>query len=270
MAEQLAIRDSSRILHHLYGEDTLWLSASRRFRGKKKMIVTFHQPETRFKQVMPVYWKKMIQSIDCVITLFPKQYEFLREVLGTQNLVLVEHGIDTEYFNPPVEKNSSLSFCLCVGDHLRDYATLLEAMRFLSREVPELKLVVVSNRLGPAERENVAVLRRISDQRLLDLYRAASFLVLPVNEATASNTLLEGMACGLPVVTTRQVSFYTNERGCLYYEPGDVKGLCMSITNLAHSSDLRTRLGREARARAEELSWDRVAQRTLELYERFA
>jgi glycosyltransferase involved in cell wall biosynthesis len=269
MAEELALRAPSKILHHLYGEDTFLLSGPKPFRGGKKIVVTFHQPKSMLEKVMPFYWKKLVRTVDCIVALDLGQFDFLREEFGGQ-VVLVEHGVDTEYFSPVTKAKAVACLCLSVGDHLRDYPVLLEAMRLLSRKLPKLRMTVVSNSLAIVPLKNVTVVRNISDERLRDLYRSSHFLVLPVRQVTASNTLLEAMACGLPVITTRAFSFYTRDRGCLYYQPGNPEGLAESMQKLASSQASCIKLGVEARNRALELSWTRIAKRIMKVYDGIA
>jgi glycosyltransferase involved in cell wall biosynthesis len=42
----------------------------------------------------------------------------------------------------------------------------------------------------------------VADDELRELYRRASALLLPLRDAVANNSILEAIACGLPVVTT--------------------------------------------------------------------
>ena len=269
-AEKTALRDGSDILHHIYGEDTFLLSGFKHFKKDKNIVVTFHQPPERFVKIMPFYWKKIVKNAKCIIVLSPSQYDFFKKELNTDNIFLIPHGIDTNYFSPVKEKDTTELFCLAVGDHLRDYNTLLEAMKIAGPDLPEgLKLVIVSSKLKGVNQENIIIKSGIPDSELLKLYRNASFLVLPLKSATANNVLLEGMSCGLPAVTNRlkDISYYTKDKGCLYYNSGDTGGLAKQIIKIARSKDLQEKLGKDARKRAEELSWDKIGKKIVEIYE---
>ena len=43
----------------------------------------------------------------------------------------------------------------------------------------------------------------ISDLQLKKLYQNSSFLLLPLKDSTACNSMLESLACGTPVLTTK-------------------------------------------------------------------
>ena len=269
-AEKTALLDDSDVLHHIYGENTFLLSGFRRFKKDKKIVVTFHQPPERFIEIMQFYWKRIVKNADHIIVLSPGQYDFFRKELGREDISLIPHGIDTDYFSPKTnETDSTYSFCLAVGNHQRDYNTLIEAMKIAAPCLPEgFKLIIVSNQLKDVNQENIIIKDRVPDSELLNLYQTASFLVLPLKKATANNVLLEGMACGLPIVTNRMrnIIYYTENQGCLYYSSRDINGLANQVIRLAESKGLREKLGKEARKRAEALSWENIAEKILEIY----
>jgi D-inositol-3-phosphate glycosyltransferase len=81
----------------------------------------------------------------------------------------------------------------------------------------------------------------------------------------------EAMAHGRPVVAAAVgglLDLVTDEETGLLVPPRDVPALREALKRLLADGELRTRLGANARRRAqEELSWDRVTDRTLAAYE---
>ncbi len=68
-----------------------------------------------------------------------------------------------------------------------------------------------------------------------------------------SNTLLEAMASGVPVVATRvggNPELVNDGTTGLLFSPGDVSSLSAKLARLANDPSLRQRLGESARARA--------------------
>lgn len=112
---------------------------------------------------------------------------------------------------------------------------------------------------------------------LPDLYRAADLFVLPAvhdprgNVDGLPNVVLEAMASGLPVVSSRisgiPLAVLDGETGVLV-EEGDLEALAEALLSLVRSPELRREWGARARRRAEEdLSWDRVARDYRAVYE---
>jgi glycosyltransferase involved in cell wall biosynthesis len=102
--------------------------------------------------------------------------------------------------------------------------------------------------------------------------RAADIYVLASHHEGLSNTTLEAMASGLPVVSTRvSASAETIGEGeaGLIVDVGRMDQLAEALIRLATDSTLRERMGRAGRAVIErKYSIDRVAEAHLELYRR--
>jgi glycosyltransferase involved in cell wall biosynthesis len=86
--------------------------------------------------------------------------------------------------------------------------------------------------------------------------------------------LLEAAACGLPVVTTDAIgcreAVRNGENGILV-PVRDTQALANALRILISDADLRTRMGKQSRARAErEFSSERVIGETLAVYRSFA
>jgi glycosyltransferase involved in cell wall biosynthesis len=105
-----------------------------------------------------------------------------------------------------------------------------------------------------------------------ELLRHADVFVHPaIWQEALGNTVLEGMASGRPVVASRVggiPELAVDEQEALLVAPGDSEALCEVLTALAQGPELRTRLGRAARARAvQDFSLERSIARHLDCCE---
>jgi len=106
------------------------------------------------------------------------------------------------------------------------------------------------------------------------VYRSADVFVSPTYSEGFSNTILEAMASGLPVVSTRSVGVVDclrdGENGLLH-EPGDVPGLRRALDRLLEDAPLRARLAacalEEVRRR---YSWPVLARSIQAVYDGLA
>jgi glycosyltransferase involved in cell wall biosynthesis len=102
------------------------------------------------------------------------------------------------------------------------------------------------------------------------VWRDVHVACLPSWREGLPKALLEAAACGLPIVTTDTVGcreVVRNGDNGLLVPVGDVPALAKALGVLISDADLRGRMGKQSRARAErEFSSDRVIRETLWVY----
>ena len=105
-------------------------------------------------------------------------------------------------------------------------------------------------------------------------YRQGDVFVSPTYSEGFSNTILEAMASGLPIVSTRVVGVVDcleHERDALLVEAKDAVGLANAIARLLDDEPLRQRLVRRALGDVRRLySWQSVGQQIMAAYGRVA
>jgi glycosyltransferase involved in cell wall biosynthesis len=256
-------------VHFLYGENS-YRYAGALAGAQARLIATFHTPPWRLREVVrsTVHLKRLA----AVITMARAQNEFFERQLGPERVWFVPHGVDTDYFTPGAGRSGDRFRFVTVGHHLRDFDALAEVARRVASSHPEAEFTVVAwpDRTGAlAGLPNVHCTTGIGDEELRALYQGADALLMPLRDATANNALLEGMACGLPVIATdlEGVRDYVYD-GAALYPPGDIDAL----TDLVQAA-LERRLPLDtmraaSRNHALTLAWPRVAGQVREVYAR--
>ncbi|ROP26746.1 glycosyltransferase family 4 protein [Pseudokineococcus lusitanus] len=195
-----------------------------------------------------------------------------REVLDglSADLPIVHMGVDVGRFSPsPAETTggepADPAVLLFVGRWAEEKGTgaLLDAVDQLLDEGLDLRLLVAgdgplrdtlkarvsgSSRLSPA----VELLGPVANDALPDLYRGADLLCLPSTVEGVPVVLMEAMASGLPVVSTRIdgiPELVEDQVSGLLCTPGDHSGLVSAIRDLLQAPERRARMGAAARAR---------------------
>lgn len=106
------------------------------------------------------------------------------------------------------------------------------------------------------------------------VYREAEVFVSPTYAEGFSNTILEAMATGLPIVSTSVVGVVdclTDGENALLSEPGDPEGLAEALRRMLADAGLRRRLAQTALAEAREVyAWPAIAARIEEVYRSLA
>ena len=106
------------------------------------------------------------------------------------------------------------------------------------------------------------------------IYHRGDLFVSPTYSEGFSNTILEAMASGLPIVSTRTVGVVdclVDDQNALLVEPMDVDGLASAISTLLDDDDLRERLANQALDEVRTLySWPAVVRQIEHVYARVA
>lgn len=255
--------------------------------GKKKQW-----PGTRFVGIChqpPAWWKlnyprpEVLGSLDALVVVASTSKAYWEQVNPKQRVVMIPHGADIEFFCPSASE-AKLSAqdgwlrALFCGQWLRDFDTLAAVVEMADKlELPvRFELVVPRFARSSPACYRIAMSPRVrwhaglSDEELLRLYRQSDLLLLPLTDSTANNGLLEGMSCGLPAIVTDVggVRDYANEAFADFVPRRDPAAMIECLKDcLAHKEKLAAR-GAAARAHVEKhLSWKKVAQQYVELFQ---
>lgn len=190
----------------------------------------------------------------------------------------IYNGVDSEKFHPRTGARASVGppgfispDSLVIGSvgrlaEVKDYPTLLRAFAALMRRAPEtaprLRLVMVGDGPTRAECERVIAELGIANQVWLAgdrsdvpaLMRAMDLFVLPSLNEGVSNTILEAMACGLPVIATgvggNPELVQPGKTGTLV-PPADAENMAQALLGYIADGERMAREGRAARAEIE-------------------
>jgi len=109
-------------------------------------------------------------------------------------------------------------------------------------------------------------------EELLPIYNAADLYVYPSSYDGFSLTMVEAMACGLPVVTSKRAAIGEIANGYAEQvdDPSDPEALANAIGRVIHDQALRSRLRDKSLERATRFRLRETAQATLEVLRRAA
>jgi UDP-glucose:(heptosyl)LPS alpha-1,3-glucosyltransferase len=213
--------------------------------------------------------------------------------IPADRIVVIYNGVDTEYFHPR-NKNyrgeirsryglSAKDLLLLFVSHnfrLKGLRYLIQALRVARAKNSNIKLLVVGrDRVGPYRRlakklgceEDVLFAGGVGD--LERHYASADILVHPTFYDPCSLVVLEALASGLPVVTTRRngAGWIINEgrEGFALDDPRDTEALVETILSLVAPTRLK-KASAAARELAERYSQQRSYQRVFEVMKSIA
>ena len=238
----------------------------------------------QYKVLRPlVRW--LWHDADALVAVSNGLRSYAQETAPDLPIQVIPNAIDLSTFTPALRRESDGPVrLLYVGrfNIFKNVESLIEATARLQRmEVGEFELELV----GEGEQRPVLE-RMVSDlgltrrvqftgwvprERIADHYRLADIFVTATTWEGMPNTVLEAMACGLPIVGTQasglQELVCDDVNG--YLVPiRDPEALAEALARLINNGFERRRMGRESRRRAErEFAWEYIARQYVEVYE---
>ncbi len=216
----------------------------------------------------------------------------LKEGFSEDKIINIPNGVDTEMFCPMLkmeaealrkkfgfneEKVFLYSGRLVEGKGLD---LLVRAIKKVAKEYKDILLVFIGSGDYQEKIPDMASSYGLEDfvkiegtvDNVQEYLNASDIFVFPSLSEGMPNSLLEAMACGLPVVASRiggVVDIVEDGKSGILFEPGDVNGLANAMIRLLNDEELRKRLGEEAKKRVvENFSIDKVAGEYIKLYNR--
>ncbi len=294
-----AVREFRPDVIHLATEYTLGLTGLRAARKLGvPMVASFH---TNVPGTLPYYGYSWVSGLcwkylrwfhnHAEVTFCPS--EMNRSVLldrGFRHVRIWSRGVDTEHFAPQHRSErvrrrhgpADALHLLYVGRLTpeKDLAVLFQAYERLKavQLARPVHLVVAGDgaytaRMQAQAPRNVTFAGYLEGRSLSEAYSSADVFVFPSRVETLGNVVLEALASGLPVVGVAQGGTLENvQHGVngLLCEPGDPESFADGVVQLTKDPDLRRELSRNARAWAEERSWDAAFEPLVATYEELA
>ena len=267
------ISSKNRIFHFLYGENSYrYLGNIKSFNKSNRLLCTYHTPPTRFKELIKN--TKFINVLDAVVVVSTVQLDCFTKILGHERVHYVPHGININYFKPlPTSRNTNNFTCISVGSHLRDFQTLAHVANDLKSVDIEFNIVTnIKNHNIFKGMKNVKTFSSINDDELLKLYQSSDILLLPLLDCTANNAILEGMACGLPIISTEIIGVkdYTNSNCSILAPKSDSIALSEAVLSLYEDKEKHKQFCLNSREQACKFNWFNVTKKIQEVYEQVA
>ncbi len=203
----------------------------------------------------------------------------LAQYFGRNDAVIVPNGVDASLFSPAARQSLRNSARLKLGYSPSDIVLLLVGNDWRNKGLPVLLevmsrlphlpfyLCVVGNDTTAEflpQINSLHLSHRVQffaeSSDILPFYSAADIYAAPSLEDSFNLPVLEAMACGLPIVVSRQagISDYIADGvdGILLDAPEDSRALAGSLSLLLQQPELRHSIGENAARKAMKFSWD--------------
>ncbi len=253
----------------LHGAAPLTLAARECFPNSRKLAAGIIRHEVR-----RLVWRLPRLRATRVITVSNFARQELVEALSLprEHISPIYHGIDRRVFYPSLSHNPEQPYFLHVSTYqpLKNLERLVEAHQTCQFTKP-VKLLLIASGLprslvaGTTDVEYID--ESLSQERLAHYYRSAVAFVFPSLRESFGMPLLEAMASGCPVLTSRGSGCEEVVGGAAtLVDPRSIPEIRAGLLRLARSRTYRSSLAAKGISRAVKFSWRRSASQHSELF----
>ena len=209
---------------------------------------------------------------------------FLQQVFSEVGLcaAIIPNIIDLDLFYPAEEPPLGAGFTLVITRNLEPIYgldTALLALALARKAIPDIQLKIAGSGPQRAELEqlserlglgsSVVFLGRLERPQIVDLYHSAHAMLNPSRVDNMPNSVLEALACGLPVISTNVGGVpYIVEDGhtAVLVPPDNAQEMAQAIVKLCNDRKLRSHLRDSGSRAVAQYTWDQVRPQWLALY----
>jgi glycosyltransferase involved in cell wall biosynthesis len=193
-------------------------------------------------------------------------------------IVVIGEGVDRDFLSSapePSQANAPYLLAMGAGEPRKNVARVIEGFRLVADRIDHRLLLVGAPWRGrrvslpPALAGRVEDLGGVTNAQLRELYRGAAAFVYPSLYEGFGLPVLEAMACGTPVITSRAGSLEEIAGdAALYVDPQEASAIGSAILDVLADPVRRSMLVAAGHARVRLFSWDTAARQTIAVYER--
>lgn len=145
-----------------------------------------------------------------------RQYHYEHKICRLPNMHIIPQGINEHFFSLKCDNDSNAILSVGSISRRKGHLLLLQAFDQVGKQVPNAKLVIAGvlaeqdyyNELQTfiqqsSNKTNIRLLINLPQEKLYELYQQAYIFALHSQEESQGIALVEAMAIGLPVVSTK-------------------------------------------------------------------
>jgi D-inositol-3-phosphate glycosyltransferase len=241
--------------------------------------------------------RQVMNSVDAVVVATDDERERMLRLYQVEpdKVNTIPCGVDPEKFKP-MPRNLARAQLEMGGDKvllfvgrmepLKGADLLIAALAQIPAPVRPMALLVGGEPQGNAEErrlrglaaelgvsDRIRFVGSVPHEQLPLYYNAADAVVVPSHYESFGLVALEALACGIPVVAASVgglTSFLRHEDNALLFSQHTTESLAEPLHRILTDEDLYNRLARRARPSIAHLSWEAIADRTIDLFRALA
>lgn len=260
---------------HLFAAPAVWIGWLR----KTPVIINYRGGEA--EDFFRYSWRWVRPTINKAASIVVPS-KFLEKVFSRRGIStrIVPNIIDLELFYPNHSRNHSLNLLVARNlEPIYDISTALKAFAFIKDKYHYAKLVVagsgplksdleqLSKQLGIAE--SVTFTGRLENKEMAEIYRNTDLLLNPSLADNMPISLLEALACGIPVISTNVggIPYLVEDRQtAILVEPGNAEAMATAVMRVLSNPGLAATLRKNGLAIVRNYAWSKVREQWFSIY----
>jgi len=276
------------LVHAFFGFPTGWLCY--RTTGRLPYVISLRGSDVpggnarlqlEYKLLGPLVFKPIWEHASALAACSEGLRQRALRFLPSARIDVIPNGVDLERFTPAERPSGGPRplRVITVGrlSPTKRLPVLIEMIELLRKEGCDIQLTIVGGGAlegelrrrisGERFRGVITMTGRRNASRMPEIYRQHDLLVSASAQEGMSNAMLEAMASGLPIVTTRceGVDELISNNGIVVDDPTPT-ALAAAVRKLADQRTMLTAMSLAARKKAEIFGWNAVAESYLQLY----
>lgn len=255
------------VVHFLFGEEHCNLLRRLKDRSRRnavRLVFSVHQPFHNWAAEDV----RALGGLDGLITMCESDSKLFAEQLPHLPVQCIPHGVDVVYWKErpfPSAPKKRIGYC---GKHLRNISMFMRVARRALQERQDVEFYCLippggmnDDWVAFSQLPNVRILSDLSPDDVLGFYQGLYALMMPLNETTANNVIVESLSCGVPLLSTNVGGIATYGGGTVFpvVKNDDDEALYAELSKLLDDPELCRKTGAACRAFAENtLSWPRI------------
>lgn len=246
----------------------------------------FNSPEERKRMIKKI--NRVLKRADILIVPSADTKRELSGLFRPERIFVIYGGCSPRFAPLPDGKIKSFRqkynlgrFIIFVGviTARKNISGLIKAFRIIREKIPGIKLVIAGNHSGfgsaPLHKmmddlqNDLILLKGVSEEELVLLYNSAELFIFPSFAEGFGLPVLEAMSCGTPVVISG-ISALPEVGGdaAVYCDPCNPDDIALKALSVLNDADKKDELRKRGLKRAAEFSWEKSAQKLLEIWEK--
>lgn len=278
------------LVHSFFGFPTGWFC----YKSRKKIpyIISLRGSDVPGKnlrfafeyKLLGIVFKKIWKNASCLVACSEGLKQRALRFYPQVEIEVIPNGVDIEKFCPLPEntlKKSDTIRLITVGrlSITKRVDILIDGVRILVEKGKKVKLLVIGGGALKNSLEKIASEKNLANfiefkgildsQQMPRLYQTSDFYVSATMQEGMSNSMLEAMACALPIITTpcEGIEELIKENGVMVRQE-TADGIATVISELDANSEKCRLMSIAARKHAGNFTWESISQQYLKLYQK--